>query len=164
MKIEIEISDEAYEILKKTAEIREIPIADLINGRFDGYEEYARDHAKRDAHYTLITNAVIKQKAREVYHKHPLQEFYIDPPKNNKYKTIAWRTCPVQPDARLSPDPESSLHIGEYWYELRWYDDSKAIMPGFTHIKKRQTFYRKTLKALKKAINKEMGIQHYSVK
>jgi len=161
MKIEIEISDKAYEVLKKTAEIKRILVTDITQEKFKFYEECARDPEKEAAHYKKITIDTIKKECREIYHKHRLQEFYINEPKNGKSKTIAWRTCPVQPDVAFGPEQDRAQHIGEYWYELRWYDDSQAIAPGFSHISKRQVHFRKTLKALKKAINKELGYDHY---
>ena len=166
MKVEIEISAEAYEIIKKTAEIKELTTKEFLEKQFEFYEKCAIDPEKTEGHYKVTTNHHLNKKAREVYNKHHLQEFYLNKSKNGKkYKTICWRTCPVQPATKYDDIlGEMSEHVGEYWYEIRHYDDSKSIAPGFCHVEERKTHYRKTLKALKKAINKEIGYDHYKMK
>jgi len=108
---------------------------------------------------TKNTDFLKKFKIKEggIYKTHPLQEYILEEYKNNKQLSIVWRTCPVQ----QTSIGEDAKHIGEFWYVLRWTDQDPIT--GFTVIKKSKIFYFKTLKDLKRAINKEFKDHGYGI-
>ena len=93
----------------------------------------------------------IKIPEKGIYKAHPLQEYLLEEYPNGKEVTILWRTCPIQKEESVL-DKEQQKHIGEYWYRIKYLEPTDF---GFQEVKRQKTFYFKSLKELKKAINKE---------
>ena len=158
--ISFTLSDEAYNFLKKVVEAKEKTVDEYVSSRFQSYERYKNNRKIQDEQIKNAKRSTIERKVREVYEKYPLQSYILEyfPNSKNVRKAINWRTCPMQPDTRMEKE-----HIGEYWYSINKYQKNPGIAM-FRVIDTSKMHYFKTLKSLKKAINRVFGYDHYKVK
>jgi hypothetical protein len=154
------LSDGAYAFLEKIAEAKEKTVDEYVLSRFQTYERHKDNQKMQEEQIKNAERSTIDRKAREVYNKHTLQSYILEYFPNSKEikKTIDWRTCPIQPDTRREKE-----HIGEYWYSINKYKKDSDISFIRT-IDASQMHYFKTLKSLKKAINRVFGHDHYKIK
>lgn len=165
--ITIHLSTPAYWVFKQTAEIHGRTVEEEAKRKFFWYEENKDNDEKINNHLQHEKNRMIEKQSQSVRKNHPLQEYILEYFPNSKKikKTIAWRTCPIQPDAKIDPSPDDhSEHIGEYWYSIKTFK-KHSVLEGFCReINISNTYYFKSLKTLKRNINKVMGYDHYKVK
>ena len=165
--LSFEISNEAYAIIEKTAQIKEQSVQEYIERNFSWAELIKHNQKEIDKHLKFTLEKHQRIKNTKIYNSHPLQEYILEyflGTKNVK-KTIDWRTCPVLEDAEKHReyDPDSFCnHVGEYWYQIRKF--KKGSLGMFREIDTTKTYYFKSLKALKRNINKVFGYNHYKVK
>ena len=100
-------------------------------------------------------------KSRGAYKNYPLQEYLLEELGNGKELHILWRTLPVQKKEEVytTSDREMQEHSGEYWFKLKWFEPFGGM---FTKTYKEKTFYFKTLRDLKRAINAHFENHNYS--
>lgn len=167
--ITIHLSTPAYWAFKQTAEIHGRTVEEEAKRKFSWYEENKDNEEKINNHLQHEKNRMIEKQSRAVRKNHPLQEYILEyfPETKKPKKTIAWRTCPIQPDANIHGHPTIDgygNHVGEYWYAIRHFKKN-SVLEGFCReINTSKTYYFKSLKTLKRNINKVFGYDHYKVK
>jgi len=166
INLTISISDQAHEILLKTCELKKQTVEEYLHEKSISYFEKLKDDPdKIQSHFNHIQKKQSEKEMKDTYAKHRAQEYYIKEPNKGKFVTIRWRTCPIPEGEKYSPvTSQHKDHIGEYSCEILHYNNNKSSLPGFNHIEKHDYHYRKTLKALKRLINKKLGYNHYKVK
>lgn len=160
--VEFEISDKLSMRLQLVRDAKRFPgtVEDLIQDmaslrRLEGYtdEQFHEALQSAERHY-------LEKDQQRIWDLHPLQGYILHNYKNGQQKIIEWRTCKVHEAEKFSPSTTHKEHIGEYYYSIRVVDDNEGL---FRVVKSQAYHYRKTLKSLKRAINKEMGYDHYKV-
>ncbi len=156
--ITIEMSERAYIEYKKIADLENITPSEKLAKSVNWYEKNKFKPQMLEYNYKCEIKRIDDKKARKVHKTHPLQSYILDfyPNTKSPKRTISWRTCPIQPSTKMEKD-----HVGEYWYSIDNYAKENIAM--FRHIKSSKMYYFKTLKALKRNINKRLGYDHYKV-
>jgi hypothetical protein len=163
--VTIEFSDEAFDLLHKVAIIKDKDIHDLIKDKFDWYEKYWNDPEKVKKHLEYVEKSELEKEETKILKTHPLQQYILKKYKNGNKRILAWRTCPIHEAKKFDSNPDIdgfNNHIGEYWYQIRTVHSPKGL--PWNVVDKSITRYKKSLKALKRAINAELGWKHYNVK
>jgi hypothetical protein len=155
MKIEIELNDKAYKRLQTIAEVSEQTVNEYIKNRIDIDKLNTWTEEQFNNALESWKNTVEKRKEREILSKHKFHEYILKKHKNGDTITIAWRTCKIA-------DTEDNRRfygegVGRFWYDKRWVRSGKL----FSEIKKSKRHTFKTLKSLKKAINREFENYDY---
>ena len=103
-----------------------------------------------------------------------MMRFILKKYKNGREREIQWNLKPISdkpvmtgtsPEV-ITTNEEFRNHIGQYHYKIDLMDYKR--IPGFTVRIKSTRYFRKTLKALKKAVNSEFKkyghVSYYKVK
>jgi hypothetical protein len=153
MRIEIEVNNKVYERLDNLAEVAEQTVEEYCLERIGNERLNTKTHEEFEKTLRIHKNTFERNRERAILSKHPMQRWILKTYKNKNHIEILWRTnkiCATEENRRAW----GADKIGQYWYIVRWCKPS-GIVKGLSQVYKEQRHTYRTLKALKKAVNRE---------